>query len=546
MATVVDRTGEVVDDRTTDSHRTESATYRWAGFIYVPGLTAGAASVRHIAEVWEQQGQPPFQEIRGSFSLFAHFDDRKVAFADNSGLHTIYVHRDAVSDSFLQLVSHLRERGTAMSFQHAALAQSFSIGRILTDQTVIEGIEMLDKDEFVEVRDGRISIAGKNIPGIQEPRPGFTPSGFFDDLSTAVRADGAVSCALTGGYDSRMVYAHLKNRVPVVPTLSGDRPITRDARTAIVAARAAGSELDFVVTGKPDVSAHAVERAFIDSDGATGFFSDSSLRLADYYRQLSRKGITLHLTGDGGVLHKDWEWIQDFPFYRKKSTNLKKFYAQRLAFNFDDTGAGPTIRRSLNEMRSVTLDQISRFIQSTNSQSYDMLYFHVNGRRTALYNAAIGGISLYAPLLERDFVAYSYALPRRLRFFNNNIRRLTTRENPRLARVRTVYGMTASSEKAAVARDAVFQLIDYARRFIRLVARRTLGRTPLLEDPTEWTLTPELQQAVEAKAAVQYCQALGLIDGSESAETLSRRHLEFALEVHRVGTLAGVAVAKRR
>ncbi len=34
------------------------------------------------------------------------------------------------------------------------------------------------------------------------------------------------------------------------------------------------------------------------------------------------RGVSLKLSGEGGELYKDFWWLQDFPFYRKKRANL--------------------------------------------------------------------------------------------------------------------------------------------------------------------------------------------------------------------------------
>lgn len=240
------------------------------------------------------------------------------------------------------------------------------------------------------------------------------------------------------------------------------------------------------------------------------------------------------------MLHKDWEWMQDLPFYHKRNTNLPRFYRQRLAFNFDDRDAGPLRDRELTSMRSKVVGTLTSHVRATNTQSYDMLYFHVNGRRDTLYSVHMGGLSLYAPLMERDFVRYSYALPRRQRFFNYNMRNLTTQVDPSIARIPTVYGMTASSEPKYILRDRFYQIVDYGRKLIRMAGRSALGKNLLSDKLTGWTIDDELRGLATSAQAVDFCRRTGIVTESADAQTLSRPHLDRVIQIYLVAHLAGL------
>lgn len=511
----------------------------WVGFIYSPGLRAGKDTMAFVAEHFERTGSVPFGKLRGAFSAYLISDQRILAFADNSDLSTVFVHEEAVGDRFLPLLQHLREQRYALALDPRAVAQTYSIGRVLSGQTLISSVVMLDKQMYLEISEGKILTRDKGIPDIDSAPREFTPSAFFDALAEALPGD-ATSCALTGGYDSRLVYSYLRNRMNVRPSLSGDIPASAEAKVSAQVAEASGSHLNFVSTPKPDIDAQLIERLFEEQDGAPGFSSDSGIRLFEYYEGLRTQGYEMHITGDGGVLHKDWEWIQDFPFYHRKHTNLGRFYDHRLGFNFDSRGAGSFIDSVLENMRQQTLENLKRHLRRTNTQSYDMLYYHVNGRRTVYYNAHPHGIRLYAPLLERDFVAYSYDLPRFQRFFNNSIRSMTSAEQPDLARIPTVYGMTASSKFLYVCRDVFFQLIDYSRRAIRMVGRKVLKRTPLMNPVVTWSVEEDLRTLPLTFEAVEYCREMRVVTTSESVSSLSRPHLDAAIQIFLVSRAAGL------
>lgn len=508
----------------------QNTEFFWDGLIYVPGFKAGADTVAALAKMFHDSGTFPFAKLRGSFHLIVRTPDRVLAFTDNSQLSAIYVHPQAVSTRVLPLVQLLSEVDSApLNLSTTAIAQAYAVGRIVTEETLIESITLLDSDKYLEFREGGLTVEDKGIDDIDHTESGFTPEGFFDALAVALD-NGQVSCALTGGYDSRMVYAFLANRMSPIPTLSGDAPITADARVGAKVARVSGRALQFIKTPMPSITDKYLQDLFVDQDGMPGFNSDSSIRLHEYYSKLASLGITTHLTGDGGVLHKDWEWIQDFPRYRSRRTNLGRFIRQRITFNFDAKGAGALIQADLNGLFGRLSRKLHKYLAPTNTQSYDKLYWHVNGRRTSYYNA-VQHVNLYAPLLERDFVAYSYALPRKRRFFNFQIRHLITGQNAAVARVATSYGMTASSELRYVTRDVFYQLRDYMRRATRLVGRYIMGRTPLLESAISWSSDEAVRSSELVGQAVAYARKIGLIEASASAMSLSRAHLDCLLQV---------------
>lgn len=517
-------------------------TCYWTGLPFIEGHKAGADSVRILMKRFEESGNVPFSMLRGAFSIFLVTPNRILAFGDNSDLRTVYVNERAISDRFLPLIGHLHSAEVRLGFDWESIAQTYSVGRILNGRTIVRAVTLLDKQEYVEIVQGKISVARKDVDDIDTAADGFTPSKFFNSVATAL-GGAEVSCALTGGYDSRLVFGALGSRMRVLPTLSGDVEGNADVAIGSTVAKAAGVDLRLVRTPQPMLSDGVLQHLFEENDGAAGFSTDSAFRLAQYYRGIQELGAEIHVTGDGGVLHKDWEWIQDFPFYKRKRTNLPRFYRQRLAFNRDTRGAGWALRPQIDAFPMATISRLSRYVRSTNSQTYDMLYYHVNGRRTVYYNANNQGVHLYAPLLERDFVAYSYALPRYKRFFNNSIREMLSSEYPAIAKLPTVYGTTAATGARYVIRDVGYQLIDYARRAIRMISRKLIGRTPMLESVISWDAGVQLRALDTSAQAVAYAKSIGVIADKESVNTLSRQHLDAVLQVFLVSRAGGVEMS---
>lgn len=529
---LINKSGQLQNQESCTAYTFDKTCYYVNGFIFTSGKKAGAETINWLNECLRESDEIPFDSLMGAFSLFIVFPDGRItAFTDNSGQHAIYIHDKAISDSLLDLIDYLTtDERLNLKFSSEALAESYSLGRVFCGKTLIQGITLSDSFQQYTVANGMLSEGKKPIINIDCGAPDFSPDVFFTDLAYALTGF-PVSVALTGGYDSRMVYAFLRNRRKVTPSLSGDCMTEPDIVTAKKVAQSVDDRLNLIETKKPDISAALLQRIFNGNDGECDLVSPSTYRLSQFYEKLSAQGFCVHITGDGGVLHKDWEWMQDLPFYNKKHTNMERFYHQRLAYLKNTSYAGPSIKNEIAGMKGKILAYIEQYRRESNTKSYDMLYYYVNGRRECQYNIQPSGVIQYAPLLEKRFVAYSYVLPRRKRFFYNNMRRLTTMQNETIAKIPTCYGTTASSEAICIIRDIFMQCIDYFKKFIRMIGRKYLKKNLFVSAVTTWKVREELNAEPISQAAVQFCVEQGYINEEARVGDLSDAQLAFAIRV---------------
>lgn len=541
---IVDASLTLYDEHDLERHEDMGVQYFWSGLVYAENKPAGVETIKHIASYYATHKQIPFKLLRGAFNIFVVDADRTICFADNSGMRTLFYSETAVSESFLALVRHLSlTHNHVLEFDLESASEAFAIGRILDFRTLIKSVNMLERFYFIEISEGNATVRQKPIEDVNVKDANFDPSRLFDELGAAVQQDSPVSCALTGGYDSRMVYAYALNRMNVIPTLSGDITKSREVQVAEQTAIAAGQELTFMQIDQPELDDITIRSLFFQQDGATEFLSDANLRINGYYKRLAESTISLHLTGDGGILHKDWYWIQDFPFYKRKTTNLRRFYSLRLKHRLESSQVGSLIADELRTLEPRAISVLRKYSRETNTQTYDSLYYNVNGQRSVYYNNTVHNVTIYAPLLEKDMVAYSYNLPRFLRFFNNSMRKLTTNQNRSAARVPTVYGTTSSSEPHLVLRDLFFQGYGYFIRALRLLGRRFLGRTLFTEKVSSWSATEEIRNLTMAQNAVKYAVDSEFLSSTTSLAEISRKHLDFAVQMYLTAEIAGLLPA---
>ena len=258
-----------------------------------------------------------------------------------------------------------------------------------------------------------------------------------------------------------------------------------------------------------------------DQDGDCLQAIESEYRLLTLRKKLMNEGYTVQISGDGGVLHKDWEWMQDLPFYHKKHTNLKRFYHQRIAYELDAKFLGPALSPLFSTQEQRFIDQMKPYVKSINTQSYDALYYDVSTVRGAPYNVKRDGYVGYAPMDELETVKYSYHLPRRTRFFYNFLRRLTTNASPEIARIPTNYGTTASNETRYIVRDVFFQLADYARKAGRMLGRRFFHKTFFVRKSVmDWSLEKDLRELSTSGNALEWAKGKEWLSDSANVNNL--------------------------
>ncbi len=501
------------------------------GIIYVYGKKAGQESIEWMHKKILNEGYIPFDELHGAFSCIIHYPEHAVVFCDNSNMHCIYYSDEILSSSFLKVVEYETGSGKQLCFNLEALCEYITLGNVYFGKTFFEGVRILDSTEIAEIKDGKILISKKPIGDIDDPSNVKSFSDYFDKLAFSL-SDMRVSQALTGGYDSRLVYACLSNRIKDHPALSANDINSADVICARKVAIANQDELEVVTIDKPEFSEDLINTLFIKKDGIIPFDIDGDIRLLTFKTKLAEK-YNVHLTGDGGVLHKDWEWTQDFPFYKKRRSNAKRFYRQRLYYLSLKGHIGKALQDAFDDQERRFTIALESIAKSTNTQSYDSWYYRVSGnRRTDYSNNPVTGLVSYAPLDELDIVRYSYALPRWKRFFFNSMRETITKENKSIARIRTNYGTNASNESPYLFIDVFYQTVEFMRKACRLIGRKLIRKNVMSKSVLAWSLEKEMRDSNLAAKAINYSKQKKYLDSKVPMEKLSYAEIQRLIHIY--------------
>lgn len=512
-----------------ESFESNGNTYYYSGIIWMRGKKAGKESVQEIATIYEKHGSIPFIEIFGSFYCVIQRSNGDIMFfTDNSNMHCYYMGKKAIGTNYLEVI---RENG-AKKFNNEALCELFALGGVYFGKTLIDEIELSEFDKYYICSKDAIRVENKNIGGIDGETSIQDVNEFFKEMAYAL-SDLKVTLSLTGGYDSRMVFACLKEYVAIDVFISGDNEKDSDIVCSQKVARVGGSQIEIIKTEKPKITDEYIKFLFEYAQGLAPFLNDGYMRISEFIKNRAEKEYDCYLTGDGGVLHKDWWWLQDLPYYRKKMIDFNKFYFQRIRYSDESVPWGVTLEEKEKLLREKTVKEFMKFRMPFNTQTYDTLYFNVNGKKiSSNYSIHSNHIWTYAPLWELELVRYSYHLPRRKRFFYNSMREITTKASKDIARVPTNYGTTASSEPLYICRDVFFQGVDYFKKACRMLGRKVFNKNFFVGNPVTWSAEADLRNLPIAHKALDYVIENGFIEEGTKLDDISYTLLGRLIQVY--------------
>ena len=519
---IIKKNGEIIESKDFQLYKFEHERHYVKGLVYIPGFRAGKESIEQIHKKKKIDGNIPFDCIYGAYTYcIAEDDGSTVFFASNSEMHCLFTSKEAVSSVYLEQLSYRKKHDLKCTFNEKSICEYITLGKVFFYKTFVSEITMLPNTNYFLIKDNTIITQNKNINGIDGKSNIGSPETFFNNLSYAL-SNRKVCAALTGGYDSRLVDTMLSRNLPLKLFYSTNNPNSKEGKAAKAVAKKLNCPFTIYHTNRPDLTDASLKNLVSSKDGIGPIDLEGTFRINNLRKNLVDEGFDVYLTGDGGVLHKDWEWMQDLPFYNKKATNLKKFYHQRIAMHLQASDIGSKLHDSFNNQEAYFIKKLELFKKETNTKSYDSLYHYVSGSQCIGYNYDPAGFSSYAPLWELDLVRYSYHLPRRKRFFYNSMREMTTKANPEVAKIPTNYGTTASSEKRYILRDIFFQLKGYGVKAIRLFNRTVFHKTFTLtsEKLIDWSLEADLRAMEISKKAILWAQENEILNNKYNNDTI--------------------------
>lgn len=287
-------------------------------------LYENAAGSRALERVYRAagSGEPDWPRLHGSFCAVINRDGILNLFTDRIGTYKVYTNRDrtVISSSFLAVLATLTDPSPDPQQIYEYVFQ----GAFYGGNTVVRGIAMLDGDHRIRIGNSAEAIPVQPAIGAATIDP--DPAACRDASLTALRSVFAaikagygdnVDTALSGGYDSRLVLALLREQ--------GVRPRVHvygrpdDADVIVGRTIAAGEDfplacIDKSRFGLPTASDFPTVLAdnfhLFDGLPADGIFDSG----ADRQTRFDRAGEgALMLNGGGGEIFRNFFYLPDRP-----------------------------------------------------------------------------------------------------------------------------------------------------------------------------------------------------------------------------------------
>jgi hypothetical protein len=497
----------------TDVHLLETPKHAiyWSGFIYADGRSSGINSVQRFAEALANGLLEALNCLKGVYMLVVadKVSGDAYAFVDSSGLFHAFYSSRGVSSSFLKLAA---QHGSDLpELSPDALVQFFHFGHVPFGGTFFREINRLDGDQIVRISSaGAVSLMSKNSRALgPEPARDFATQ--LMSFATSVAAE-KVSIDLTGGIDSRLLAVILEYfGLPFELAVSG-----ADDHEDVTIAREVAKILN-----RPLNVNHHESGDFEGSLPALFEACDGLFNVASGHgplqnqRKRKARGATLMITGAGGELFKDFWWLQDFPFYRQRTSHIGRLYSMRIVpvAPRHDYFAEPYANVS-RCLRRTYLQRLAGYASPTNTQTYDRIYYYVKMRDVVgrMMSNHAWLLHCYAPYLEPEIATVGYRLPRSMRFFNSFHRQMTTRYCPAAARIHTTEGgMSVSSEPGAIAVDLAKYVINRVSRLDRKIGQTIFRRRGLERGPTNPAFEHDLQRYAATKRGFERLKDAGIL-----------------------------------
>ena len=381
---------------------------------------------------------------RGAFALVICRAGQIAAFTDPLGVYPVFYDRDfrAAGSAFLPIARAL----PILRLSPQSVYEYVFNGVVSGNDSIVDEIGLLPLNAMLVFGD-RVSITRGQVKAPSEPLAA-TAEEAVEELRTILLPYFAtivslfgnrVSCALSGGYNSRLLVAFLR-AAGVSPLLSvyGSRE-EEDIRLALAIAEGEGLVLDVVdkdaVTVPPEEFAKVVEDNFFIADGYSwdGFF-DNGAESRERRRRVA--GGVIALNGGAGEIMRNFFYLRGGAYTPREIawSFYSRFDPRACTDTFNEEEYYRTFERKIADLVGATRVRLSRV-------TIDWLY-HLfrcrswDGRANAV-NGKFGHTAL--PFLDARVTDFASRIPSRLKNHGAIEAALIARIDPKLAAYPSMY-----------------------------------------------------------------------------------------------------------
>jgi hypothetical protein len=420
-------------------------------FIGVTGniFYKGRHNSSALAAVYEEfsRDAASLDEALGHYAIVLYKNGKLHVFSDRTGAFKIFYCQRLrrLATSFLVLASALGKP----TLNHQAVYEFVTSGAVLGDDSLINEITTLPRQAMAVVENRTITISAsrpalprrdnRSREELLEEADRHLAT-YFDTVANTFGNN--VCCSLTGGYDSRLIFAHLRRR-DIKPRLILYQYVDNDPNATVAAhiAKGEGCDIDIIhpedeLRIEPSEFPEIVRRNFLSTDGYLypGIFDNG---IEQRERKARTANGTVFLHGSGGEVFRNFFHLPDRSFSAMQ-------VVQTMYGKFDPRICGPMFDKA--KYRHAVAGKMKQLIchdaPSYDRQTVEWLYPNFRGRSWFGRESTINnwfGASLM-PFYDLKVTDFGASIPVGEKYSGSFEAELIARAHPRMASYMSEYG----------------------------------------------------------------------------------------------------------
>lgn len=240
--------GNVLNSRNFVLWHYDSVELYYSGVLFFNKKKEGKESLDFLIKCY-LKGKIPFEQIYGCYAVVLYDKVRKeiLVFSDNSNMHGIWISNAYIGSDIIEMGVVQEE----YSIDKMALCEYYTFHRFYRTDSLVSGIYAGNSGAYYLIKDGVCREVDKGIGNICDKSSIKDPKEFFQSVGYAFN-DKTVVCALTGGYDSRLITAMYNYYSKADSFISGDNMDGADIKCSRRVAKAGKIRHFHIVPDVPD------------------------------------------------------------------------------------------------------------------------------------------------------------------------------------------------------------------------------------------------------------------------------------------------------
>jgi len=390
-----------------------------AGTLSYDGMTGSEALRKLLAEA--DPLHLDWSRLAGQFALVLHRGGRTFVATDFFAAFQLYhdAERSLFSTSFLTAATVLPH----VSFDPQGLYEYAVQAAVLGDDTVLAEIKRLGPNQVVELGEHgvRLHRVAKDLPSAPTAEPLAERLATHASLlrrvvgEQALRFGDNIQCPLSGGLDSRLVFAVLRSLGCDPQAYVYGWPVSPDVQIAQAIGAAEGFPLEWIDKDAvreitPEAFPEQVARNFEENDGLPNFGGLFDNGGNSYARDRRHRDGALTISGGAGEIYRDFFFLPD---RRLRVADVADSFFAR--YDRRDMTAAFDGSRFLRRIRDKMLEALGRpgDTSALPRTLIEQLYPRFRGR--SLFGRELSVEARYSPytfpFLDQRVVAEAMTLP---------------------------------------------------------------------------------------------------------------------------------------